>query len=147
MPETKDSLDFLKKMSAREPEKPPVEEQDPETLTIAEMDGRYSTLRPANKTLTRMHVILKNGKIFSFQNHYLDVRSTFEGGTFVLLFAGTKHYEVTVIGHGPKFWAVYDYCTQHRWPYLREATRDFAADGETVFTEIRIVDVTPKPGE
>ena len=145
MPDKNDSLDFLKKMSTREPEKPPVEEQDPETLSIGQMDGRYSTLRPANKTLTRMHVILKDGKVVSFQNHFLDARSTFEGGTFVLLFCGAKHWELTVKGHGPKFWAVYDYCTQHRWPYLREATRDFGGEGETVFTEIRIKDVTPSP--
>ena len=50
-------------------------------------------------------------------------------------------------GHGPKFWAIYDYITLNRWAYLREATGSmagFAADGETVLTEIKIADITPR---
>ncbi len=119
----------------------PPEESD--ALTLAEMSG--TAMRPANKNLTRLHVIKKDGKVFTFQYHFLDARSTFEGGAFTLLFCGAKHWELTVKGHGPKFWMVYDFLTLHRWPYLREAVRDMADEGETVFTSIEIKDVTPKP--
>jgi hypothetical protein len=53
-------------------------------------------------------------------------------------------------GHRPKFWAIYDYCSLHRCPYLREATGsmpELAADGETVLTEIKITDITQKDQE
>jgi hypothetical protein len=83
----------------------------------------------------------------TFQNHCLDVLSPFDGKQFVLLFAGTKHFQVTVKGHGPKFWAINDHCSTHRWSYLREAVRDFGDEGETVLTEIKITDVTPRSEE
>lgn len=145
---SKDKLaDILNRTTPGAPPPPATEEPDGEALTIAQMDGKSSSLRPANKNLTRLHVVLKDGKVCSFQYHYLGAMSAFEGGKFTLLFEGAKHWELTVKGHGPKFWAVYDYCTLHRWPYLREATGSMpgaAADGETVFTEITIKDVTPK---
>jgi hypothetical protein len=49
-----------------------------------------------------------------------------------------------VKGRGKGFWKAYDYVTLFRWPYIREAVRDFDKEG-TVFTEIKITDVTPKP--
>jgi hypothetical protein len=128
----------------------PVEDDEAESLTIAQMDGKYSTMRPANKSLTRMHVVTRDGKVQSFQFHFLDVRSTFNGKEFVLHFVGTKHFQVTVKGYGPKFWAIYDYCTTHRWPYLREATGSMpgrGGDEETVLIEIEVKDVTPRERE
>jgi hypothetical protein len=125
----------------------PAEEDEPESLTVAQMDGKYSTMRPANKILTRLHVVDKSGKVRTFQFHFLDVESTFDGKSFTLLFVGTKHFQITVKGHGPKFWAIYDYCTTHRWAYLWEATGSMPAatgDGETVLTSIEIRDVTPR---
>jgi hypothetical protein len=78
------------------------------------------------------------------------VRSTCDGKEFVFVFAGTKHYEVTVRGHGPRYWAIYDYISTHRWPYLREATGNesrFSDAEETVLTSIVVKDVTPKAEE
>jgi hypothetical protein len=134
---------FLKGMT---PEKG--EPNDPEALTIAEMNGS-TALRPANKLLTRLHVVLKSGVVRSFQYMHLDSGSKFDGNEFTFVFIGAKHLQVEVKGHGPKLWAIYDYCCLHRWPYLREALGNagkFAADGETVITEIKITDITPPPG-
>ncbi len=125
---------------AKEPEA-----KDPDALTVADMEGAG---RPANKLLTRLHVVKKDGEVHSFQYHHLDSNSVFDGNGFTLLFVGAKHWQLTVKGHGSKLWAVYDYITLHRWPYLREAAGTagkFAGDGETIFTEIAIKDVTPKP--
>lgn len=119
-----------------------VEESD--AITIAEMNGK---LRPANKTLTRIHFVLKDGRVRSYQYAYLDSETTFDGNSFTLLFAGVKHHKITVTGHGPEFWRAYDLISLHRLPYLREATRGFADKSETVFTEIKIVDVTPRDNE
>jgi hypothetical protein len=120
------------------------DEAEPDCLTISQMDGQYASMRPTNKNLTRMHVVKKDGKVHSYQYHFLDAESTFDGGTFTLLFAGVKHWQIRVRGHGPNFWSVYDYISLHRWPYLREATGSMpGVDGETVFTSIEITDVTP----
>lgn len=101
----------------------------------------------ANKNLTRIHVILKDGKVRSFQYAFLDALSTYEGGAFTLMLAGVKHWQVTVQGHGKDFWRVYDLCTLHRLPYLREASGSMAGlaeKGETALASIDIKDVTPK---
>lgn len=150
---THDSLEkILRTAGGKPPPKddplPTADEAEDGALTIADMDGRYSTMRPANRNLTRLHVMLKDGSVQSFQFAYLDARSTYNGKEFVLVFAGLKHYQITVKGHGPKFWMIYDYCTTHRWPYLRAALRDFGGDAtETVLSEIEIKDVTPRESE
>ena len=150
--DTKDSLkDILSgaKTKPRDDDTPPAE-GDGEELSLARMKGDYSALRPANKSLTRLHVILKDGKVRSYQYVFLDALSTYEGGSFTLLFAGVKHWQLTVKGHGPNLWRLYDLCTLHRLPYLREASGSMPGvgeDGETVLTEIRIADVTPKADE
>lgn len=100
--------------------------------------------RPANKLLTRFHVVTKDGTTHAFMYHQLDSNATFKGSEFTLLFAGAKHWQITVKGSGPKFWKVFDYICLHRWPFIVEATRDFGGDTDTVFTEIEIKDVTPK---
>jgi hypothetical protein len=141
---------MIRSLGARSPAtpevEPPLAEED-EGMTIGQMDGRYSTLRPANKPLTRLHVIDRSGRVRTFQYSHLDAESSFDGDTFTLVFAGTRRWRVAVSGHGKLFWAVYDYCTLHRWPYLREATRDFGDPTETVFTRIEITESAPLPVE
>src|SRR5258708_30262353 len=83
---------------------PAVEEDESDALAFAEMNGRYSTMRPANKLLTRMHVGKKDGAVFTFQFAFLDARSTFDGNSFKLLFVGAKMGEVTATGRGKGFW-------------------------------------------
>jgi hypothetical protein len=122
----------------------PAEQEESDSLTLADMNGSFSTMRPANKNLTRMHVVDKAGKVRSFQYNYLDVESIFDGGTITLVFSGTKHWQITAKGQGPDVWRAYDLITLHRLPYLREEVRQHVDDKETVFTEIKIVDVTPK---
>jgi hypothetical protein len=95
------------------------EDAEAEELAIDEKDGKDASVRAANKNLTRLHIIDTAGKVRTFQYHFLDVDSTFDGGTFTLVFVGErKHWEVVVRGYGPKFWSVYDYITLHRLPYL-----------------------------
>jgi hypothetical protein len=51
-----------------------------------------------------------------------------------------------VKGRGKRFWSLYDYITMHRWSYLR-VERDSmpsASEGDAVFTEIEITDITPR---
>ncbi len=149
MPESKDSLDEIlqrvggQKKPSKNGDSAPSDDTD--AITFADMNG--TAMRPANKNLTRLHIVTKDGKVRSFQYHYLDVESRFDGDTFTLLFVGSKHWQVTVKGRGKRFWAVYDYITLHRWPYLREETGSMpgAAEGEAVFTSIDIKDVTPQP--
>lgn len=144
-------MDFLDKIRPNGHQPEPEEPKDPEALTIADMNGA-AALRPANKNLTRLHVVQKDGSVHSFQYHHLDSNSVFDGHGFTLLFVGAKHWQVAVKGSGPKLWAIYDYLTLHRWPYLREEPRAFEDDGKaaakaTIFTEIKITDVTPKERE
>lgn len=150
MPESNDSLSKILSRAnpvaaSKNGDTPPADDGD--ALTLADMNGK--TMRPANKNLTRLHVVDRQGKVRSFQYAHLDVESRFDGDTFILLFAGTKHYQVTVTGHGKRFWAAYDYCTLHRWPYLREAAGSMpeANEGDAVFTKIEIKDVTPRDHE
>jgi hypothetical protein len=158
MPDTNDDNPTLKRIlsesvpkrpSSASPSPPPatVPDDDDDAITFAQMNGKYSTLRPENKTIPRLHVVDKTGKVRSFQYVHLDSDSNFDGGEFSVVFAGTKHWKLTVKGHGKMFWRVYDYISLHRWPYIREEARDFGNgkdDGETVFTSIEFTDVTPK---
>jgi hypothetical protein len=105
--------DPIRTILKRPPESPPPtlpsgasDEAEPESLSISQMDGIYASMPPANKNLTRLHVVKKDGKVHSYQYHFLDAESSFDGGTFTLLFAGVKHWQVEVRGHGPKFWSV-----------------------------------------
>ena len=146
---SKDSLDgLLSRMNgkpAADREPPP--EADGEELSIGQMGAG---VRPANKNLTRIHVVRKNGDVESYQYHYSDVKGVFKGSEFTVIFAGTKHWSLTVRGSGPDLWRAYDLITLHRLPYLREATDNeakFAGKGETVFTSVEVRDVTPKGEE
>ena len=65
-----------------------VNEEQPEDgdLTIAEMDGKYSTLRPTNKETPRLHIIKKDGTVHTFLYMHLDAHQEFHGDTFTLIF-------------------------------------------------------------
>lgn len=119
------------------------DEGEAEALTIAQMDGKYSSMRPANKPLTRLHVIHKDGKVESLQYHHLDAKSEFNGHSFVFLFSGAKLWELTV--EGRNLWRMYDYISLCRWPYIRVANRDFDAESEMV-TSAKIKEIEiPEP--
>ena len=151
MPDTSDSLSALLKRTTQKAvpatSSPPVEPDGSDTVSLAEMNGSQ-TPRAANRNLTRIHIIDKTGKVRSFQYNYLDSETIYDGNSFTLIFTGVKHWQVTVKGHGKKFWDVYDSITLHRWPYIREAAGSMPganADGEVVFTKIEFRDITPKP--
>lgn len=118
------------------------EEKSDDSLTLADMQG---VMRPANKEIGRLHVIDSKGVVRTFNYDHLDVEHRFDGERFSVVFAGTKHYRIDVTGRN--LWRVYDYITIRRWPYLRQAPRDFASDGEMIITLIEIHDITPKYGE
>lgn len=114
---------------------------DPETVSLAEMDGKYARLRPDNQGVTRLHVVDRRGNVRSFQYVHLDSDGEFghdeNGQFFVVRFTwgtGSQRMEVTV--RGRNLWRMYDYIQLHRWPYLRVADRDFAGDKEPVVTSI-----------
>jgi len=125
-------------------------DEDVFPISIAEMRGDSTAMRPTNKEVPRLHVIKRDGSIETLQNIHLDVKSAFYGNGFMIPFTGAKHWELRVKGYGEMLWRAYDYCTLKRWPYIREVTRDFANDAMkaaekgVVFTEVEIVDVTPK---
>ena len=143
MADSNGSLEFLKRASLG-PSPAPPEEADPETLSISQMDGKYSTMRPANKNLTRLHVIHRDGSVESLQYHHIDAKSEFNGGSFTFLFSGAKLWELTV--EGRNLWRLYDYISLCRWPYIRVATRDFDEQGEVV-TAVRIKEIVIREGE
>ena len=149
MPVENDSLDnILRGAGGRKPPRPEAATQadadDADAISMADMSGTHC-MRPANRNLTRIHLVDRAGKVRTMQYAHMDVEGRFDGDTFAFVFAGTRHWQVTVKGHGRKFWAVYDYISLHRWPYLREAVRgEFQADKDaTEFTSIEIKDVTP----
>ena len=135
--------DFLKDLSPS-PAPDATQDDDSDALTVAQMNGDYSSMRPANKTLTRLHVIHKDGKVESLQYHHLDAKSEFKGGSFVFLFSGAKLWELTV--EGRNLWRMYDYISLCRWPYIRVATRDFDESGEVV-TAVRIKEIVIREAE
>lgn len=119
--------------------------EEAQELTIAQMDGRYASLRPANGNLTRLHVVTRTGRVRTMQYADLTSDANFDGDHFTLTFAGVKPLRVTVKGYGPRFWALYDYCCLHRCPYLREAACSVPGAGpdDTVLERITIADVPP----
>jgi hypothetical protein len=147
---THDNLSQLLSRKAQQAAQLPVTEwvAPADEITIAGMNGQYSNMKPADRNLTRIHFMDKTGRVRTFQYAYLDSESTFEGGTFTLIFTGVKHWLITVKGHGKSFWAIYDSITLHRWTYLREGSGSMPeanGEGETVFTKIEFKDITPKP--
>jgi hypothetical protein len=58
---------------------------------------------------------------------------------FIIEFNEPEKWRVTVCGRNLEKY--YDYITQHRLPWIREAERDFAGDGEPIITSIEIVPI------
>ena len=139
MRDEKDSLkDITLRMAKPKPEDEPPEQEDSDALTISQMNGHYSTMRPANKILTRRHVIHKDGKVETLQFHHLDAKSVYDRESFTFLFSGAKLWELTV--EGRNLWRIYDYISLSRWPYIRVTARDFDEKGEVV-TAARIKEI------
>lgn len=112
-----------------------------DAIELSEMDGDYASLRPSNKPIPRLHVMDRTGKVRTYMYHHLDSDARFDGNSFVVVFAATKLWEITVKGRN--LWRIFDYVTLARWPYLREDHRSGFKDGE-VIESITIKDITPK---
>jgi hypothetical protein len=97
---------------------------------------------PANKALLSLHLLLGKDGIRSFQYVHLDSGSSFgpagDGQAFVLRFAGLAPARVTI--RGRDLWRLYDYIHQHRVSWIMRADRGLSADGETIITDIDIVE-------
>ncbi len=126
--------DFKRKMN-------PADASDPECLSLSQMDGQYSKLRPSNKMLECLHVVDIKGEVVTLNYAFLDVRADFKPGEFTVIFAGTKHFRVTVTGNN--LWRIFNYVCSRRWAYLRVEPRRFE-DKEEAITSIDIQDITPK---
>ena len=97
------------------------------------------------KALLRLHVIREPGKRISFQYQGLDSHSEYEPGRFVVDFAGTRHWRVTVTGRN--LWRVYDGITRHAVPWIQQTMpgRDFEErKGQAVITGISVEEVGKK---
>lgn len=145
----KGSNQFLAEILDVEKPGPEPELKEAEAISLADMDGKYATLRPDNKAVMRLHVVDRPGNVRSFQYVHLDSDSRFghtkNGQFFVLRFIGSQTMQVTV--HGRNLWRLYDYIVLHRWPYLRVADRDFAGDKEAIVTAVDIEEVREAEGE
>jgi len=93
--------------------------------------------RPSVKWVAGLHVMLRQGAVRSFQFSHLGHQEYDAANTrFVLEFNQPEKWRVTV--RGRNLWTIYDYITQHRLAWIREADRDFAGDKEAIITAIAI---------
>lgn len=126
-------------------------ERDSEGISLADMDGRYSTLRPTNHNIPRLHVVERSGTVHTYQYVHLQSDSSFaateNGQVFTLEFALTDQRLARITVEGRNLWRVFDYCTLHRWPYLKAADRDIAQGKEPVITDIRIEEMVQEEDE
>jgi hypothetical protein len=90
--------------------------------------------RPANKPLYSIHFISPKGEVRSFQYVHLDSNSSFTAECITLKFLGMEPEKVVI--RGRNLWRLYDYIHQHRMPWVMQAARDFAQDGQTVVTQV-----------
>jgi hypothetical protein len=105
------------------------------------MDGEYQPYgRPANKPLYSIHFIDSSREIRSFQYVHLDSDSTYSPDCITLRFLGMEPVKVSI--HGRNLWRLHDYIHQHRVPWILEAARDLARDGQPIVTEVVFADVT-----
>ena len=70
----------------------------------------------------------------SFQYVHLDSPSTYTSECITLKFLGTEPVKVAI--HGRNLWRLYDYLHQHRIAWIVQAGRDFAADGQTLISQV-----------
>jgi hypothetical protein len=118
-------------------EAPPDEESGLPSLS----DKQYAAHgRPANKPIYSIHFVNPAGDVHSFQMVHLDSHSTYSAECITLKFLGME--PVRVVIRGRNLWRLYDYIHQHRIPWVVEAARDFAQDGQTVVTQIAFTNVT-----
>lgn len=98
-------------------------------------DGNYRAFaRPSNKPLFALHFVSPRGEVRSFQYMHLDSDSSYKPEHITLRFTGTAIVNVVISGRN--LWELYDYIHQHRAAWVRQAGRDFAADGEPIVTAI-----------
>jgi hypothetical protein len=90
--------------------------------------------RPANRPLYSIHFISPKGEVRSFQYVHLDSNSSFSAECITLKFLGMEPEKVVI--RGRNLWRLYDYIHQHRMPWVVQAARDFAQDGQTVITQV-----------
>ncbi|MBS0264478.1 MAG: hypothetical protein JSS02_21265 [Planctomycetes bacterium] len=121
---------------------------EPDEPTLPEPDAPYL---PHSKPLARpvytLHLLLGRDGCRSFQLVHLDSDSTFTaddaGQCIRLRFCGSKVMQVSIRGRNLR--RLYDLIHQHRiaWVMRQELGRDFAAEGETVITEIHTEEPVP----
>jgi len=103
-----------------------------EEWIAARLDGKATRIR-------------EPGPRVSFQYVHLDSRSEYQPGRFVIQFAGTKLWRVTVTGRN--LWKLYDGITRHAIAWIQQAMpgRDFEEKkGHAVITQIEVEEVGEK---
>jgi hypothetical protein len=124
---------------------------EPDEPMLPEPDAAYQPhSRPAVWPVYTLHLLLGREGCRSFQYVHFDSDAAFtadESGQCIRLgFCGSK---VTIVSiHGRNLRRLYDLIHQHRiaWVMRQDAGRDFAADGETVVTEIRVEEMQEADG-
>lgn len=94
--------------------------------------------RASQKPLFAVHFIFPDGSVRTFQYMHLDSSSSYSPARIILRFTGSRIFDVLV--EGRNLWKTYGYLHEHRLPWLRVATRDFAHDGEAIVTKVTIID-------
>lgn len=124
---------------------------EPDEPMLPELDAPYQPhSRPAARPAYTLHLLLGREGCRSFQYVHLDSDAAFTAGEsgqcIRLRFCGSKVMQVVI--RGRNLWRLYDLIHQHRiaWVMQQEAGRDFAGDGETVVTDIRVDDVKEEAG-
>lgn len=119
--------------------------EDTERVNLLNPQGEYeAACHPSNKGLTRLHVMKVGQDAVTFQYVHMRSHSTGGNGGFTIEFDDGNRWRVTV--RGRNLWEIYDYCTLHRMPCIRELgpERDFPDQfprDKPVITEIRIEEV------
>jgi hypothetical protein len=130
----------LRKVLSRLNEKRPPDEE----LGLPSLQEPYRPYaRPAQKPLFAIHFINPQGDVRSFQYMHLDSDSNYTPGQIALRFTGLKIVNVVISGRN--LWELYDYLHQHRTAWVRQAARDFAADGEAIVTRIANLEIGSVP--
>jgi hypothetical protein len=117
------------------------EDCDADRVKLGDLQGEYIAAgRATPKGKVRLHVIRAHGKpVVSCQYVHLDSMTKFEPTKFVLRFAGSMQWQITV--NGRNLWKVYDGITRHSRPWIKTAERDIAGYMEPVITGIEVEEV------
>ena len=126
--------------------------EDDEAVSLPGPGDDYRAAgRPANHAIPRLHFILGDRTISFCQYAELTSFGKFfpaTGGTgesFILYFNGRVPMEILV--EGRNLWAIFDYISVHRLPWVRELLkgRDFEDERASVIHRITIRPVTQEP--